>query len=79
VQIMSDLVDGAMLGLGEGARLVKGVYTLSTGSLPGTAVGSHTFFEKETHFVARLQKILIAYMVCAVVATGGELGHWVVV
>lgn len=58
VQVVADLVDGALLGLGEVAAGVKGV-----------------LLEKEAHLVARGEEVVVADVVGAVGAAGGELGE----
>jgi hypothetical protein len=78
VEVVTDLVDGAVLRLREGARLVECIYTLSAWRVDRVS-SVHTFFEEEPHFVARVQKVLVAYVICAVLTTSRKLRHGVIV
>lgn len=81
MEVVADLVNGAMLWLGESASFVECIYAMSAGSLVRSErpLKSHTFLEEEPYFVTRLQEVLVADMVCAIFATSRELGHWMVV
>lgn len=61
MQVVADLVDGALLGLGQVALSIKGV-----------------LLEKEADLVAAGEEVVVADMVVAVVAAGGEAGHGVI-
>lgn len=39
---------------------------------------AHTLFKEEAHLIPGVQEVCVADVVCTVVATGGELCHWVV-
>lgn len=57
MEIVSNLINGSFLGLGEVALGVKGV-----------------LLEKEADFVARGEEIVVAHVIGAVGAAGGEFG-----
>lgn len=94
MEVVADLIDGTVLGLGQVARLVKGVWALSAlwrGSRTEIRVAEqsraewsravverYTFLEEEAYFVPRLEEVLVAHMVRAVVPSGREFGHGVV-
>jgi hypothetical protein len=81
VEVVADFVDGAVLWLREGAGLVECVCTFSARCVMNLehVSGTHTLFEEEPHFVARVQKVLVPNVICAVLATSRELRHWVIV
>lgn len=79
MEVVADLVDGALLGLGEVAGGVKGVWRkgLVFVVVCVACVCILAFFKEKADLVPRRQEIVVADVVAAVLAAGAELGHGV--
>jgi hypothetical protein len=78
VEVVANLVDGALFGLGQVARLVEGIWATLAERSRYSQSRIRTLFKEETHFVSRLEEVRVANVVCTVITASRELGHWVV-